>query len=633
MSNLFKFSKSDHIENHVFDPTLEKFRLAIESGEASGATIREILQNSMDANDDNKNEPVHVAFKIGEIERKNLPGIDQVFEHIDSLIPQNEYTEETVKHMKALRDKNTVTVLTAEDSNTKGLEGGNTKNSSSIFHTFAYNKGKHNFEDDSQKESRRGGSHGVGKIATNAASDIHLMYFANCDENNNQHVGGSVQLFDHQLDNSNYRGVGYFTDEDSYKNRVPYPNTFPHKIFSKETRGLKIIIPYLRRGLLSEEDMVKAVINNFFVSIIENLLTVTIQIQDEKIDINSETINDILKNPKYYEQDLNELRNEFTPLYVNTYSNSEAQDFIIKLKNQDLRFKLYFDDSLETIKKGRTAIVRSLGMKIEDFKVLNRATRPYNAVLIGGPLEDEFLKTLENESHTELSIEGIRDPEKQDEAKKFLSALDKKLAKIIDESTIRKIKSDGKLDTSEILYRSTKSFTQSIEKNTSTVEIENETSLTKKREQRHPTGNSSRGKGKPKPRKRKRKPRKLHPNTETGKQTILLPPDIVNRVIIRDEEYLTFDLNNITETDGWNTCNISFKIVNGDGKEYDDEVNLAREYENVININTSESYNINSNEIKNVEIVNNIVLLKFTLTDTHNSKLKYIYKLEVAHDL
>ena len=121
MSNLFKFSKSDHIENHVFDPTLEKFRLAIESGEASGATIREILQNSMDANDDNKNEPVHVAFKIGEIERKNLPGIDQVFEHIDSLIPQNEYTEETVKHMKALRDKNTVTVLTAEDSNTKEI--------------------------------------------------------------------------------------------------------------------------------------------------------------------------------------------------------------------------------------------------------------------------------------------------------------------------------------------------------------------------------------------------------------------------------------------------------------------------------------------------------------------------------
>ena len=112
-----------------------------------------------------------------------------------------------------------------------------------------------------------------------------------------------------------------------------------------------------------------------------------------------------------------------------------------------------------------------------------------------------------------------------------------------------------------------------------------------------------------------------------------MPPDTVNRVIIRDEEYLTFDLNNITETDGWNTCNISFKIVNGDGKEYDDEVNLAREYENVININTSESYSINSNEIKNVEIVNNIVLLKFTLTDTHNSKLKYIYKLEVAHDL
>lgn len=635
MDKLFKFSKSDHIENHVFDPSLEKFRHAIESGEASGATIREILQNSMDAIDENSDEPVHVKIKVDEVDRDVLPGIDEVFDHIDSLIPQNEYTEETVKHMKSLKNKRKVTVLTAEDNNTKGLKGGNSGDSSSVFHTFAYNKGKHNIEEDSQKESQRGGSHGVGKIANNAASDIHLMYFANCDEDNNQHVGGSVQLFDHSFDNNNYRGVGYFTGEDAQKNRLPYLNNFKHTLFSKNTRGLKIIVPYLRKKLISEEDIVKAVMNNFFVSIIDNLLSVTIQIHGDTININSSTLNDILKNPDYYEQDVNELKNEFTPLYINTFNNMKPQTINIPLQNQDLNFKLYYDDSLETIKKGRTAIVRSLGMKIEDFKVKNRATRPYNAVLIGGPDEDDFLKSLENESHTELSSEGIRDPEKQKEAKKFLTTLDKKLAQIIDESTIKKIKSDGKLDTSEILYRSTKSFTQSIEKNTSTVEINSEQSLTKKREKRKPRGDNNSGNTDTPSRKKKikRKARRLHTNSETGKQTILLPSDTVNRVVVGNDEFLNFELKDIDATDGWNSCNISFKLVNGDGKEYDNEVNLTREYEKVIDLKSNNPYEITKNEIKNVEIKNDRVLLRFTIANTHNSKLKYIYKVEVAHDI
>lgn len=634
MESLFKFSKSDHIENHVFDPSLEKFRHAIESGEASGATIREILQNSMDAKDDTSDKPVHVTIKIAETDRKHLPGIDEVFDHIDSLVPQNEYTIETANHMKALKDKQMVTVLTAEDSNTKGLQGANSNDPGSIFHTFAYNKGKHNFEKDSTKESQRGGSHGVGKIATNAASDIHLMYFANCDENSNQHLGGSVQLFDHQLDNTNYRGVGYFTGEDADNNREPYPNNSELDLFSKDTRGLKIIVPYLRKELISEIDIVKAVINNFFVSILENLLSVTIHIHNKQIDINKLTLNDILTNSKYYEQNLNELKNEFTPLYVRTFTEAKPQSISIQLKNQELKFNLYFDDSLETLKRGRTAIVRSLGMKIEDFKVKNRATRPYNAVLIGGPDEDVFLKSLENESHTELSTDGIRDSEKQKEAKKFLNALDRKLAQIIDESTNKKIKADGKLDTSEILYRSTKSFTQSIEKNTSTVEIENGNSLTKKREKRGPNGgNNSSGSKKEPGKKGKRKPRKLHPSSETGKQTILLPPDTVNRVIIGSDEFLNFNLKDIEAMDEWTNCNVSFKIVNGDGKEYDNEVNLMREYEKVVDLNTTKPYEITRNEIKNVEIKNDIVLLRFTTTSNHNSNLKYIYKLEVAHDI
>src|SRR5699024_12181786 len=56
---------------------------------------------------------------------------------------------------------------------------------------YAYNKGVHFEEEDSEREVSRGGSHGVGKIASNAASDLHVMYFANCDANGDQHLGGT----------------------------------------------------------------------------------------------------------------------------------------------------------------------------------------------------------------------------------------------------------------------------------------------------------------------------------------------------------------------------------------------------------------------------------------------------------
>ncbi len=43
-------------------------------------------------------------------------------------------------------------------------------------------------EEDNETENMRGGSHGVGKIACNAASDIYMMFFANCDETGKQHI-------------------------------------------------------------------------------------------------------------------------------------------------------------------------------------------------------------------------------------------------------------------------------------------------------------------------------------------------------------------------------------------------------------------------------------------------------------
>ena len=68
-------------------------------------------------------------------------------------------------------------------------------------------------------------------------------------------------------------------------------------------------------------------------------------------------------------------------------------------------------------------------MKIEDKKVKNNVRKPFNAVLIPKSIKvDVFLKSLENESHTELSFEHIKDQKIQKNAKKFIANISNEMA-------------------------------------------------------------------------------------------------------------------------------------------------------------------------------------------------------------
>ena len=105
---------------------------------------------------------------------------------------RNSYTKETISHMLKRVDQEEVRYISFEDINTRGLTGaknGQSHSKKDTWGIYAYNKGVH-FEEMMKYGNKRGGSHGVGKIASNAASDLHMMYFANCDEHGDQHLGG-----------------------------------------------------------------------------------------------------------------------------------------------------------------------------------------------------------------------------------------------------------------------------------------------------------------------------------------------------------------------------------------------------------------------------------------------------------
>ncbi|UOK56125.1 hypothetical protein MGI18_13860 [Bacillus sp. OVS6] len=152
--------------------------------------------------------------------------------------------------------------------------------------------------------------------------------------------------------------------------------------------------------------------------------------------------------------------------------------------------------------QGRVAVVRTIGMKIEDFKVTANATKPYNAVLIGGPNEDAYLKSLENESHTQLSKDHFSDKKLKRLATRFINNLSMEIAKVIKEAMNENNPTDGLMDTHDILYVVETQFKKDLETSMGTVKINQGKSLVKsttrqsQKEKRGPKENSSKDSGK-----------------------------------------------------------------------------------------------------------------------------------------
>lgn len=630
----FYFTEVPNIETQTFDNSLEHFHSAGISG-----TIRENIQNSIDAKITGIDEPVIVKIHAADIRRSEIPGINQIEEHINSLEGGNGYTRETIGYMKQAiakaKDKDRVSVLTFEDNNTRGLSGANEIHKKTSYNVFAYQKGVHFEEENNEAEKIRGGSHGVGKIANNAVSDIHLMYFANCDEEGNQHLGGTIQLIEHQVNGTSYRSTGYFSDMNNLKQFVPYQNYSNHELFKKETRGLKIIVPFFRDEYLEEKIIVRAVCDTFFLALLTNKLRVIFVNDEDTLEINKDTVHDIVQNKNYYPDNLDNkeaIKKNFTPLYVDTYLHKTPIDLEVSLTENKFNFKLYFAYD-EEIKTGRVAIVRSMGMKIVDHKVKNYVRRPFNAVLIGSAKEDKYLKTLENESHTELSPAALRDKKMIKDAKEFLKVLNKKIAEIIDAEWEKTNPSDGKIDTSDLLYKKEITFKAQLNELSEKIELKEGKILRKKIaiEKRNTLQSKADTLAESKSTSRLRRPRKIKkdPNDQSTVETIIAPNETVNRMMLADKEIIQFNLKGIKEVLPFGKINISFRVVDGDGKEYDEEFNMKDSYNNVIDSISRRPYRFDSFTIYEVQVLDGIVKLEINQKNNHSGKLKFIYKLEV----
>lgn len=632
---LWKFSTLNSIEEVSFNGALERFyKLGV------AGLVRENIQNSLDGKLQELDGPVIVEIKTGIINKNDIPGFEEIKDRVSSLKGYNEYTRETIEHMKNSIGKDKIYYISFEDSNTKGLTGAQNGQSDSVEDTwgiYAYKKGVHSIEEDNNVESGRGGSHGIGKIASNAASDLFMMYFANCDKENNRHLGGTIQLIEHKYNEVCYRSTGYFTDINVHGKYIPFENKFSHE-FSKNTRGLKLVIPFLREEFNNEKEIIKSVCDSFFVSILEEKLEV--KVNDK--DLNKNTIKSYIENELYYKQNISEVNKEFTPLYLNTYLNSKPMEIEIKSLTDVYKFKLYFELNSE-IKKGRLGIIRTIGMKIEDKKIRNNATKPFNGILIPCSIkEDAFLKLLENESHTKIEYEHIKDLKTRKNAKDFINNISNRLAQIINEKITEMNPTNGKMNTEDILYTVELKFKEDLKKSVESVKIIN--SEGKEKEFIKDLGNKKKKYSNDEKQKSDTKEetdsiaskKKLRRSTTINndidgnkkERRYNVSTEAVERAVIKDREYIKFDLSN-SKAEKKKLCNITLIVVDGMGEECPGEFNIFDNYKYVIDKNTGNKCLIKDNLIKDISIEKGKVNIEAKLTEKANIALKFVYYVEV----
>lgn len=622
---MWHFSKTEMITDKLFDTTLKRF---YEYG--IDGLVRENIQNSLDAKLLTSNEPVVVKINLGKIKSSQIPGHNDIIKRVYAFKPTNEYTRETVNFMKQYVREESFNYISFEDENTKGLSGAYQNNvMQTSYGAYAYNKGNHFNDSDVgiENEKVRGGSHGVGKIASNAASIFHTMFFSNHDAQGNQTLGGTAQLMEHHLQGVNYRSTGYYAKGEP-SNFKPYETSRFPSIFHKNTRGLKIVIPYLRKSFNNKKEIIKTVVDSFMLSILSNKLSVEVNGET----INSETIESYIKSDEYFEQTVEKIKERFTPLYYNTYTNLYNNDFIIKDKaGVDYHFKLYFTYD-ENIRAGRTGIFRTLGMKIEDKKITNNVTKPYNALLIPKTSnEDKFLKSLENESHTKLDFKHINSEEKQDNAKRFINNIDRAIEQVIEEKIDELTPDSGALDTKDILYVMQDKFKKDIQKRMSTVKVGDgkKNKHVIKTKDTDEKGHSQRNHKKNGQIKRPRKVKKTFGDLGQ-KEYYDLHGGFIKRSQSEGQEKIEIDVKKYGLVESINSGNILVSIIDGMGYEHQNEIDLRDEFTEIMDRNTYQKLDFDNISIKNVDL--NSGKIRLDLRRKPSSRNKYAklkYYLEV----
>lgn len=371
------------------------------------SVVRESIQNSIDANKSDE-IPVVVEFEFMKIQKADFENLFHIEERLKACSEWDKNTyDDTEVFQKMLSEvtahRNEVEVLRISDYNTIGMEhNGN-------YESFARARNISN-----KQSSGSAGSKGVGKAAYFSLSYLRSILVSSQSINNNHLFQGICRLSTHNYNGTTYYYKGFFGYEDFKP--ILRCDLVP-QIFRRNESGTSIFII----GLWNDEDrankMVKAILNNFWLSIYDNRLIVKINNKEINHSNVYEEITQIWRERD--ESGHFNVKGNPRP-YIETYMEHGIhrvyRDKLDILGN----VKLVFSKHQEY--PGRISYFRKSRMVIE--KKTNIYKGYCGVFLCDDDSGNVILKKLENERHDQWDAGNWKDPQAKEAIKELNSYIE-----------------------------------------------------------------------------------------------------------------------------------------------------------------------------------------------------------------
>lgn len=440
-------------EEGLADAGIETFKDAPLSGIA-----RENSQNSMDAAVSKPGDPcfrpVHVKFRLLEVEAADIPGLQQLRGSLQACLEKakarnlkNDKTFFSNALEMASRPK--LPILCIEDYETTGLKGPAVPGNP--FHALVRATGV------SQKTSQEaGGSFGIGKNAAFAISALHTVFYSTCYPESariKQMVQGKSILVSRKEKDVEVRAKGYW-GEAGYM-PVETVEKLPDWLVRQKT-GTTVASIGFNGGKIWPLEVMESLVRNFFAAILEGMVRFTVEWGDGKeLQVNSRSLGKLFDNEKIRQAaDVNGSAENFEfakAMYAAISTpDEEVYEEIRAFPNLGtMRIRLLKREGLPR----RVGILRN-GMYITDSlerfqEKFARFPMSQDFVAVLRPADSKAgsnLRQMENPRHDAFSEERIEDEKQRPGIRRDMRALGKWVREIIRRETREVVKETVVLD-------------------------------------------------------------------------------------------------------------------------------------------------------------------------------------------